>query len=203
MKWTVCIRACAGRCQVRGEPVTYQVIGEGNTGISNHGRPLDGAELAADTTGLTLVRRPHTADNMASFPRHKAVLATRAAQTGKLIMMEFPPNTEPRIIESIFWHPRDETDAAIGWLRDAVKRTVPVLFEAFDQPSASRVLRMEQPTATLSNSELPAKGMTGRGWEAPVAGRRIGYVRVSTLDLTERVPELKVPRHSVTARMTH
>lgn len=45
MKWTVCIRACADRCQVRGEPVTYQVIGEGNTGISNHGRPLDGTEL--------------------------------------------------------------------------------------------------------------------------------------------------------------
>lgn len=97
--------------------------------------------IAARLSGLASLPLLVTGTDMVALvPR---MLARQATQTGRLITMEFPPNTEPKIVESIFWHPRDDSDLAITWLRDAVRRTVPLLFESFDPSSPSRVLRME------------------------------------------------------------
>lgn len=75
-------------------------------------------------------------DMVALVPR---MLAAKASRTLRLSVFELPGDLTLPMTECMFWHPRDEEDPAILWLRSALIRTVAALSA---QPSGPRPLRL-------------------------------------------------------------
>ncbi|MBD3942737.1 LysR family transcriptional regulator [Microbacterium sp. NEAU-LLC] len=69
------------------------------------------------------------------------MLAAKASRTLALAIFELPEGTTIPMTERVFWHPRDEEDAAIRWLREVLVRTVPTLSRDPSGPPPRR-LRM-------------------------------------------------------------
>ncbi len=55
------------------------------------------------------------------------MLAAKASRTLELMTFELPDAMSIPMAERVYWHPRDEDDPAIEWLRGALQRTVPML----------------------------------------------------------------------------
>ncbi|UOR01885.1 LysR family transcriptional regulator [Leucobacter allii] len=68
--------------------------------------------LVADTEMVALVPR---------------MLAAKASRTLSLAVFELPRGMEIPMAERMYWHPRDDADPAIEWLRGVLARTVPAL----------------------------------------------------------------------------
>lgn len=79
-------------------------------------------------------------DMVALVPR---LLAIGATHIGSLRYAEFPPEVEPKLRESIHWHPRNDTDPALLWLRSALKQAVPLLFDSLKPLHQSARLWMD------------------------------------------------------------
>lgn len=67
------------------------------------------------------------------------MLAAKASRTLQLSIFELPEGTTIPMKECVYWHPRDEDDAAIRWLRDALARTVPILSRDPSGPAPRRM----------------------------------------------------------------
>ncbi|MGM7668550.1 LysR family transcriptional regulator [Microbacterium sp. A93] len=55
------------------------------------------------------------------------MLAAKASRTLALSVFELPADMSIPMAERVYWHPRNDEDPAIEWLRGALKRTVPML----------------------------------------------------------------------------
>ncbi|MDQ0642797.1 LysR family transcriptional regulator [Microbacterium murale] len=71
-------------------------------------------------------------DMVAMVPR---MLAAKASRTLHLSVFELPEDMTLPMTECVYWHPRDEDDPAIAWLRDALTRTVGSLSREPSGPS--------------------------------------------------------------------
>lgn len=80
--------------------------------------------LVAGTTMVALVPR---------------MLAAKASRTLSLAIFELPEGTDISMTEAMFWHPRDDEDPTITWLRGALSRTVPLLSREPSGPPPRRL----------------------------------------------------------------
>ena len=69
------------------------------------------------------------------------MLAAKASRTLHLSIFELPQGITIPMTECVYWHPRDDEDAALVWLRAALMRTVPALSRDASGPLPKR-LRM-------------------------------------------------------------
>ncbi|MGY5319663.1 LysR substrate-binding domain-containing protein [Neomicrococcus lactis] len=70
-------------------------------------------------------------DMVALVPR---MLAAKASRTLQLSVFELPAGMNLPMTECVYWHPRDEDDLAMKWLRDALARTVSSLSPEMSGP---------------------------------------------------------------------
>ncbi|MBZ4487771.1 LysR family transcriptional regulator [Microbacterium sp. cx-55] len=75
-------------------------------------------------------------DMVALVPR---MLAAKASRTLHLAVLELPEQVRMPMMECMYWHPRDEDDPAILWLRNALSRTVPSLSREPSGPAPRRL----------------------------------------------------------------
>lgn len=75
-------------------------------------------------------------DMVALVPR---MLASKASRTLHLAVFELPSGMEIPMTECVYWHPRDDDDPAISWLRDALVRTAPSLPREPSGPAPRRL----------------------------------------------------------------
>lgn len=69
------------------------------------------------------------------------MLAAKASRTLALSVFELPEDLTLPMAERVFWHPRDEDDPAVEWLRGAVERTRPLLSRTPSGPPPRRLTR--------------------------------------------------------------
>ena len=67
------------------------------------------------------------------------MLAVRASRTMNLSTFELPEGMSIPMVERMYWHPRDEDDPAITWLRGVLRRTVPDLLDERPNSVARRL----------------------------------------------------------------
>ncbi|MEV4901973.1 LysR family transcriptional regulator [Citricoccus sp. NPDC055426] len=69
------------------------------------------------------------------------MLAAKASRTLALSTFELPDGMSIPMAEHVYWHPRDEDDPAIEWLRGALERTVPMLSRTPSGPTPRKLHR--------------------------------------------------------------
>lgn len=98
-----------------------------------------GNTISARLFGLATLPLLVAGTQMVAFvPR---MLAAKASRTLALSTFELPDDLSIPMAERVYWHPRDEDDPAIEWLRGALERTVPILSRTPSGPAPRKLDR--------------------------------------------------------------